>query len=66
MRPRHRIGARRGGIGRALRPSRRRLAIEHLAARGIVMNIATQSDDETVTFHAARFDRAQGERESTR
>jgi hypothetical protein len=25
-------------------------------------NIATQSDDETVTFHAARFDRAKGAR----
>ena len=36
------------------------LAIEHIASRGIVVNIATQSDDETVTFHAARFDRAKG------
>ena len=36
------------------------LAIEHVASRGIVVNIATQSDDETVTFHAARFDRAKG------
>jgi NADPH2:quinone reductase len=36
------------------------LAIEHVAARGIVVNIATESDDETVTFHAARFDRAKG------
>jgi NADPH:quinone reductase len=35
-------------------------AIEHLAPRGIVVNIATQSDDETVTFRAARFDRARG------
>jgi NADPH2:quinone reductase len=35
-------------------------AIEHVAARGSVVNIATQSDDETVTFHAARFDRAMG------
>ncbi len=34
------------------------LAIEHVAARGIVVNIATASDAETVTFHAARFDRA--------
>ena len=34
------------------------LAIEHVAARGTVVNIATQSDDETVTFRAARFDRA--------
>jgi NADPH:quinone reductase len=38
------------------------LAIEHVAARGIVVNIATQGDDETVTFHAARFDRAKGAR----
>jgi NADPH:quinone reductase-like Zn-dependent oxidoreductase len=38
------------------------LAIEHLASRGIVVNIATQSDDETVTFQAARFDRAKGAR----
>jgi NADPH:quinone reductase len=36
------------------------LAIEHVAARGSVVNIATQSDKETVTFHAARFDRAMG------
>jgi NADPH:quinone reductase len=38
------------------------LAIEHVAARGIVVNIATQSDDETVTFQAACFDRAKGAR----
>jgi NADPH2:quinone reductase len=38
------------------------LAIEHVAPSGIVVNIATQSDDETVTFHAARFDRAKGAR----
>jgi NADPH2:quinone reductase len=36
------------------------LAIEHVAPRGIAVNIATQSDDETVTFNAARFDRAKG------
>ena len=36
------------------------LAIEHVAARGTVVNIATGSDDETVTFRASRFDRAQG------
>jgi NADPH:quinone reductase len=36
------------------------LAIEHLASRGTVINIATQSDDEMVSFHAARFDRAKG------
>ena len=38
------------------------LAIEHVVARGIVVNIATQSDDETVSFRAARFDRAKGAR----
>jgi NADPH2:quinone reductase len=38
------------------------LSIEHVASHGIVVNIATQSDDETVTFHAARFDRAKGAR----
>jgi NADPH:quinone reductase-like Zn-dependent oxidoreductase len=38
------------------------LAIEHVAARGVVVNIATQSDDEMVSFHAARFDRAEGAR----
>jgi len=37
-------------------------AIEHVAARGVVVNIATQSADETVTFRAARFDRSQGAR----
>jgi NADPH:quinone reductase len=36
------------------------LAIEHVAPRGVVVNVATQSDDETVTFHATRFDRARG------
>jgi NADPH:quinone reductase len=38
------------------------LAIEHVAPRGIVVNIGTQSDDETVSFHAATFDRAKGAR----
>lgn len=38
------------------------LAIEHVAARGIVVNIATQSEDETVAFRAGRFDRARGAR----
>jgi NADPH:quinone reductase len=38
------------------------LAIEHLAPRGIVVNIATENDEETVTFHASRFDRAKGAR----
>jgi NADPH:quinone reductase len=37
-------------------------AIEHVAPRGVVVNIATQGADETVTFHAARFDRAMGAR----
>jgi NADPH2:quinone reductase len=36
------------------------LAIEHLAPRGVLVNIGTQSDDETVTFTARRFDRASG------
>jgi NADPH:quinone reductase len=38
------------------------LAIEHVAPRGVVVNIGTQSDDETVTFRATRFDRAYGAR----
>jgi NADPH:quinone reductase len=38
------------------------LAIEHVAAHGIVVNIATQRDDEIVTFQAAQFDRAKGAR----
>ena len=37
-------------------------AIEHLAPRGIVVNVATQDDQETVTFRASRFDRAFGAR----
>jgi NADPH2:quinone reductase len=37
-------------------------AIEHLAARGVVVNIATQEDQETVTFRAKRFDRPRGAR----
>lgn len=37
-------------------------AIEHVAPRGIVINIATQSPEETVTFRAGRFDRAPGAR----
>jgi NADPH:quinone reductase-like Zn-dependent oxidoreductase len=36
------------------------LAIEHIAPRGVVVNIGTQSDDETVAFRAKRFDRAYG------
>jgi NADPH:quinone reductase-like Zn-dependent oxidoreductase len=35
-------------------------AIEHLVAGGVVVNLATQHPEETVTFRAARFDRAPG------
>lgn len=35
-------------------------AIEHLAPRGLVVNIATGSADEVVAFRAKRFDRAAG------
>jgi NADPH2:quinone reductase len=38
------------------------MAIEHLAPRGIVVNVATRDDQETVTFQASRFDRAFGAR----
>jgi NADPH:quinone reductase len=34
------------------------LAIEHVARRGVVVNVATPSDDDTVTFRGSRFDRA--------
>jgi NADPH:quinone reductase len=37
-------------------------AVEHLTPGGIVVNVATQSDDETVTFRATRFDRSAGAR----
>jgi NADPH:quinone reductase-like Zn-dependent oxidoreductase len=37
-------------------------AVEHLAAGGVVVNLATQHPDETVTFRASRFDRAPGAR----
>jgi NADPH:quinone reductase len=37
-------------------------AIEHVAARGLVVNLATGSPDEVVSFRAARFDRAPGAR----
>jgi NADPH:quinone reductase len=33
-------------------------AIEHVTARGVVVNIGTGSPDETVTFRAARYDRS--------
>jgi threonine dehydrogenase-like Zn-dependent dehydrogenase len=36
------------------------LAIEHVGPRGVVVNIATRQDDETVSFQAKRFDRARG------
>ena len=36
------------------------LAIEHLCPRGVVVNIATQDDEEMVSFRAKRFDRARG------
>jgi NADPH2:quinone reductase len=36
------------------------LAIEHLAPRGVVVNIATPDDQEMVSFRARRFDRAYG------
>jgi len=36
------------------------LAIEHVAPRGIVVNIATPDDEELVTFRATDFDRAYG------
>ena len=39
------------------------ISIEHLGAARIVVNIATQSEEETVTFRASRFDfRAKGAR----
>ena len=38
------------------------LAIEHVASRGIVVNIAAQREDETVTFRAGCFDSAKGAR----
>jgi NADPH:quinone reductase len=37
-------------------------AIEHLRPRGLVVNIGTPPDGGTVTFQAARFDRAAGAR----
>jgi NADPH:quinone reductase len=37
-------------------------AIEHVAPRGLVVNLATGSPDEIVSFRAARFDRAAGAR----
>jgi NADPH:quinone reductase-like Zn-dependent oxidoreductase len=40
-------------------------AIEHVASRGLVVNLATGADDEIVSFRAARFDRAAGARVHT-
>jgi NADPH:quinone reductase len=37
-------------------------AIEHVAAHGLVVNLATGSPDEVVSFRATRFDRAAGAR----
>jgi NADPH:quinone reductase len=37
-------------------------AIEHVAPGGLVVNLATGSPDEVVSFHATRFDRAPGAR----
>ena len=37
-------------------------AIEHIAPRGLIVNLATGSPDEVVSFRAARFDRAAGAR----
>jgi len=36
------------------------LAIEHLRPRGVVVHIATQDDEERVSFRAKNFDRARG------
>jgi NADPH:quinone reductase-like Zn-dependent oxidoreductase len=40
-------------------------AIEHVAPRGLVVNLATGSPDEVVSFRAAGFDRAHGARIAT-
>jgi NADPH2:quinone reductase len=40
-------------------------AIEHLAPGGLVVNLATGSPDEVVSFRASRFDRAAGARIQT-
>jgi NADPH2:quinone reductase len=37
-------------------------SIEHLAVRGLLVNLATDADEETVTFRATSFDRARGAR----
>jgi NADPH2:quinone reductase len=38
------------------------LAIGHLRPRGVVVNIATQDDEEMVSFRAKNFDRARDRR----
>jgi NADPH2:quinone reductase len=38
------------------------LAIEHLARRGLLVNIGTLDDDETISVRANRFDRSAGAR----
>jgi NADPH:quinone reductase-like Zn-dependent oxidoreductase len=35
-------------------------AIEHLAPHGVLVNVATPSEEETIRFRAGRFDRAKG------
>jgi NADPH:quinone reductase-like Zn-dependent oxidoreductase len=37
-------------------------AIDHIAPRGVLVNLATQADDEMVAFRAGSFDRAKGAR----
>ncbi len=37
-------------------------SIEHLAVRGLLVNLATDTEHETVTFRATSFDRARGAR----
>jgi NADPH:quinone reductase-like Zn-dependent oxidoreductase len=37
-------------------------AIEHVAARGLIVNLATGGPDEVISFRATRFDRAPGAR----
>jgi hypothetical protein len=37
-------------------------AIEHVAPRGLVVNLATGRPDELVSFRAGRFDRSPGAR----
>ena len=41
-------------------PTRQLASIEHVAPRGLVVNLATDGRDELVSFRASRFDRAPG------